>query len=659
MNGMGIMTLLTRKRTLGMVSLLGLSASLTLSQFIQSASLAQSTNSSSLSKSSVRLTGRVNLNKYSGAESGVQLLDNIFNRVSNIPQVASIQNQVFNQTQQRLQNKDSLGGKDSIDYKLAIRPKETGKPFANITPSLQISADKNPLLAYDQGMQSSNRFQQSLAAASSNPPIQGGPAGLDDFDSTAAKLSKKTTEVWKGNSKMVHAASAGEDGSSADELRPGVWDREAGTAAGVANEVNAYNSLAMAQARRQRSEMQPMQKQEALAYGNARGLSLPQKRSASSQAYIPGSNGGASGGAGGASQTGMYLPPANMGKYVKSPNDGYPARSAQMGQVANRLKQQGVNVYSATEAQSRMPELANSLNKFYNLNRGLEEAQQYGERLAQASPSAAPSPVPMTISTAAKKKSTFYAAPREIQVIDERPAVRDLRQAPSAPPPQLAYADAAPSASYDRPAPQQASSKPSQSSPVSGSLLRKLDSSESKRAGEKAKVKEEVASKELNFKESEKDAYSDKRRDLLALLPPNVATGIPLVSLGTSQVQAMNALSAIGQVKEQKIGKWNVLTWKKKDSNYTALQLFFRHGLLDAMRIFDQSLVAPDFGAAPGANLEAVKARFGEPAFLLPEPVPGIGQNYVYPISQVGFQFARPEKDSAPQVVSVLIFSVK
>jgi hypothetical protein len=35
------------------------------------------------------------------------------------------------------------------------------------------------------------------------------------------------------------------------------------------------------------------------------------------------------------------------------------------------------------------------------------------------------------------------------------------------------------------------------------------------------------------------------------------------------------------------------------------------------------------------------------------------GQNYVYPISQISFQLARPTGKSAPQVVSVMIFNTK
>lgn len=643
MNCTGIAALFARKQTLGMVSLLGLSASLALSQIIiQSASYAQNVRSSS--KSSLKLSGHINLNKYSGAESGVQLLDHIFNRVSNIPQVASIQNQVFTQTQQRLQNKES-DGKDGIDYKLAIRPKETGKPFANITPSLQISVDKaSPLLAYDQGAQLNSRMQQSLAAAA--------PAEEESRDARSAKLIKKTADVWKGSSKVASNDSAFGDESSTST---GVWDRESSSDQ-LPNEVSSFNSMAIQEAKRRAAPAARMQRQEALSYSKpsaAGAMGAPQGFSSS-------------GGGGASGQRAGGLPQANMGKYLRQTGDGYsqraqaPSQGNLAGMAGNsRLKQQGVNVYSAAaEAQSRMPELANSLSKFYNINKGLEDVQQYSERIAQAPPSAS-APTPMTVSTSSKKKASYFNAPREIQIVDERPTVRDFRETPKVQQ-QLALADAAPMPTPSPSAPSASAPKNSPSpTQVSGTLMRRMDS-DAKRArevGDKPKAKEEVAQKESNYKDA--DSFTEKKRDLLALLPPNVATGIPLVSLGTSQTQAMNALSAIGQVKEQKIGKWTVLTWKKKDSNYTALQLFFRHGLLDAMRIFDQSLVAPDFGAAPGANLEAVKARFGEPAFLLPEPIPGIGQNYVYPISQVGFQFARPVKDSAPQVVSVLIFSVK
>ncbi len=147
----------------------------------------------------------------------------------------------------------------------------------------------------------------------------------------------------------------------------------------------------------------------------------------------------------------------------------------------------------------------------------------------------------------------------------------------------------------------------------------------------------------------------------LALLPPNVVTGIPLIRLGTSGSQATNALIAMGHLKQQKVNKWTVISWQRSEVKGagTDLQLYVRNGLLDAMRIFNSSLIAPDFGVGMGASLSAVKEKFGEPAFILQEPLPGAGQNYIYPISQVGFQFARPAPNAPPQVVSILIFNVK
>lgn len=151
----------------------------------------------------------------------------------------------------------------------------------------------------------------------------------------------------------------------------------------------------------------------------------------------------------------------------------------------------------------------------------------------------------------------------------------------------------------------------------------------------------------------------DKDRDLIALLPPNVVTGIPLIRLGISEMQASSALAQLGKMKRQQVNSWNVWTWVKPGEQDAALQLYVRHGLLDAMRIFDRSLIGTDFGVTLGDDLSKVKEKFGEPAFILSEPQPGAGQNYIYPISQVGFQIARPAPDQPPRVVSVLIFHVK
>jgi hypothetical protein len=151
-------------------------------------------------------------------------------------------------------------------------------------------------------------------------------------------------------------------------------------------------------------------------------------------------------------------------------------------------------------------------------------------------------------------------------------------------------------------------------------------------------------------------------RELIALLPPNVVTGIPLIRLGSSEAQASSALAQIGKMKVEQVDNWNVWTWSKPGEKDPALQLYVRHGLLDAMRIFDRSLIGSDFGVTLGDVLSKVKETFGEPAFMVKEPQPGAGQNYIYPISQVGFQLARPAGAPAnqpPRVVSVLIFHVK
>lgn len=146
----------------------------------------------------------------------------------------------------------------------------------------------------------------------------------------------------------------------------------------------------------------------------------------------------------------------------------------------------------------------------------------------------------------------------------------------------------------------------------------------------------------------------------IALLPPNVVTGIPLVRLGISERQASGALQAIGSMSQQKVNSWTVWSWNRpQNKNATSLQLYMRNGLLDAMRIFDPTLIGPDFGVSLGDSLAKVKEKFGEPAMMLPEPGPGAGQNYIYPISQIGFQLARPAPGQPPRVVSVLIFNVK
>lgn len=150
-----------------------------------------------------------------------------------------------------------------------------------------------------------------------------------------------------------------------------------------------------------------------------------------------------------------------------------------------------------------------------------------------------------------------------------------------------------------------------------------------------------------------------RREATVALLPPNVVTGIPLVKLGLTQSQVMRTLSASGHMEQSQVGGWKVWSYASKGSKRPALQVFMRYGQVEALRIFDTGVTGADFGVQLGDGLALVKQKFGEPAFILPEPKPGTGQNYVYPISQVAFLMARPSPDSQPQVMSMLIFNVK
>ena len=147
----------------------------------------------------------------------------------------------------------------------------------------------------------------------------------------------------------------------------------------------------------------------------------------------------------------------------------------------------------------------------------------------------------------------------------------------------------------------------------------------------------------------------------LAFSAPNLITGIPLIHLGSSAVYASNTLSPIGKINKHNINAWTVWIFNKNNSSEPAMQLYIRHGLVEAMRIFDSSLVSSDFGVKLGDRLVDVKQKFGEPAFMIAEPNSAHqpAQNYVYPISQVSFELSRVNKENLPKVVSILIFTVK
>jgi hypothetical protein len=160
------------------------------------------------------------------------------------------------------------------------------------------------------------------------------------------------------------------------------------------------------------------------------------------------------------------------------------------------------------------------------------------------------------------------------------------------------------------------------------------------------------------LRQQQEGAGLDKSKPIeIALLPPSVVTGIPLVRLGTSEQETNKALTGKGSVNKTKVNDWSVWSLQKPGNDEVSLQIYTKNGQVQAIRIFDSSLISPDFGVKLGDDLGTVKHKFGEPSFILSEPQSRGGQNYVYPISQVSFQLAYTSKTTAPKVVSLLIFN--
>lgn len=576
--------------------------------------------SSNSSRSSTKLNGRVVVNKVSGPESGVELLEKIFTRVMSLPQIAMSKQKL---SQEEAQRADAPG----VDYTLAIRPKETGKIFSPQTPSIRVlpptkltslvRPGQPDFYGDEEGMPpptttlagGSNSSISNAGGGAPMAPGAGAPPPEDDFN----------IESWKGGTLQRVAGQQRLRDSQvlkADADRVGVWDKEGN-----------LGNLTTGHAPSEPSS----------------GWGLSSRKDVVLQ--------------------GGSLPPTNMGKLVRHPGDNlYPTYAA------------GASATVRASVASRLSK--NVAQKPADLSTATATRRAVEKDKAEAKSCDAKDSGRYVI--AARQKAEFYAAPRRFQIVDDRPAVNDFRESASAsvpttiqlpPPPngfasKVAIAQNKTAGGY---APPTVSSKKS-AAPLYNAIPAQIISIEDANNLKRQNTQGSISSNRANYLSgqmynqlAERNSAPMEKRELIALLPPNVATGIPLVSLGTSQLQVSAALSAMGTLKEQKINRWTVMTWKKPESagGKTSLQLFFRNGLLDAIRIFDPTLVAQDFGVAPGDGLERVKEKFGEPAFLIQEPSQGLGQNYIYPISQVGFQLARADEKSPPKVVSVLIFSVK
>lgn len=164
----------------------------------------------------------------------------------------------------------------------------------------------------------------------------------------------------------------------------------------------------------------------------------------------------------------------------------------------------------------------------------------------------------------------------------------------------------------------------------------------------------------------------------IALIPPTVVSGIAAVGLGNSTKEARQSISALGQISKQKLNDWTVWSvYKTKtkvnesagmedDTNECReplgscrLQIFIQAGMVEAIRVFDASLMRGNLGVTLGDDLSLIKGKFGEPAFILAEPNLRVSQNYIYPINQIGFQLERQKNEAVPRIVSILIFNAR
>lgn len=153
---------------------------------------------------------------------------------------------------------------------------------------------------------------------------------------------------------------------------------------------------------------------------------------------------------------------------------------------------------------------------------------------------------------------------------------------------------------------------------------------------------------------------------LVAYLPPSTLRGISGLPLGSSENDTLAYLKLRGKFKSAESHGWKVYTLNSTNGQgNVALQAYIRGGKLEALRVFNADYLPASLGVSIESDLSTMKSKFGEPSFVLDEPTATgkakksaapAAKNYVYPLSQVGFQLARPAAGSSPKVMSVLFF---
>lgn len=155
---------------------------------------------------------------------------------------------------------------------------------------------------------------------------------------------------------------------------------------------------------------------------------------------------------------------------------------------------------------------------------------------------------------------------------------------------------------------------------------------------------------------------------LVAYLPPSTLRGISGLPLGSSEKDTLAYLKSRGKFKTAESHGWRVYSLNSVQGN-VALQAYIRGGKLEALRVYNADYLPASLGVSIESDLSTMKSKFGEPSFVLDEPTANntlhgkankgaapAAKNYVYPLSQVGFQLARPATGASPQVMSVLFF---
>jgi len=148
--------------------------------------------------------------------------------------------------------------------------------------------------------------------------------------------------------------------------------------------------------------------------------------------------------------------------------------------------------------------------------------------------------------------------------------------------------------------------------------------------------------------------------DLMSYLPALAKfTAVPPVRLGDTENEISHPLMDMGTVRREVVNNWTVFSVHKNKSKNISMQVFLKAGNVDAILVMDPSIWTAQQGVTIGDALPAIKQKFGEPAFIVSAEHNSAVQNYIYPISQVGFQLQSDNDNDMPKVKSILIFNVK